>query len=63
MRVTCCKKMIETISNDELMCILDQVPFTKLKAEPTVHIISDGGHGGEEPIKFCPFCGKKIEIA
>jgi hypothetical protein len=26
----------------------------------TVHMISDGGHGGQIQINYCPFCGTKI---
>lgn len=60
--IDCCPKMTEQSVKGELISVLENVPFDDIGTDPTAYILSDGGHGGIEPISFCPFCGKKIEI-
>jgi hypothetical protein len=59
--IECCKKLSEALEG-EMFDIMDNEPFLSDKIEPILVVLSDGGHGGICPIKFCPFCGKKIEI-
>jgi hypothetical protein len=54
--------MKELIKEDYLITQMTNVPFRREITSPTVYISSDGGHGGMEKIKFCPFCGKKIKF-
>jgi hypothetical protein len=55
--------MRTAVREDVLICILEIDPTnTNNTTPPTAYIQSDGGHGGLESIKFCPFCGKKITI-
>ena len=62
--IVCCEKMTERLAEDELICVLDSIPFTnsRTKSEPTCYLQSDGGHGGMAKIDYCPFCGESIEI-
>ena len=62
MEIKCCPKMINVLNEGQVIEILDNIPFTKVKDEPKAYIISDGGHGGMENIVYCPFCGTKIKI-
>lgn len=56
----CCDTIEKYIKEDELFCILDNHPFSKIKGDAKVYIMSDGGHGGIVDIKYCPFCGQKL---
>lgn len=58
----CCDKLSKEIEKDCMFSILDNIPFTTVPTEPTVWILNDGGHGGAEDTKYCPFCGTKIIV-
>lgn len=59
----CCDKMIEEYEEDNMVSLLDNIPFKPAKADkPIVYISSDGGNGGMLEINYCPFCGTKIDI-
>ena len=60
--IQCCSEMEEHVLDGNMICILRNIPFTQERTEPTAYIQSDWGHGGSSVIKFCPFCGKEIEI-
>ena len=61
--INCCKQMYDLgHKNEGLICILENIPFTRKPQPPTAYICSDGGYGGMEEIVFCPFCGVKILI-
>lgn len=60
--INCCEEMRgELLCRGGLVAIYDRIDNKPLLT-PQAFIISDGGHGGMAPAKFCPFCGKKIEI-
>ena len=60
--VDCCDKMKHELSEDIVVCILDNVPFTTKKQPPKLYLQSDGGHGGLCQVNFCPFCGKPVTV-
>lgn len=60
--ITCCEAMTDQLINDDLICILDVKPFSRIINPVTTYLQSDGGNGGMAAIKYCPFCGEKIEI-
>lgn len=56
----CCTRFLELIKEEDLLCVMETKPFSSVPIPPQVYMLSDGGHGGMEPIYYCPLCGVKI---
>jgi hypothetical protein len=58
----CCDTFVNHVnSKNDMLEVMCNIPFDDTEIEPTVYIFNDGGHGGSAAIKYCPFCGTKIE--
>lgn len=55
----CCNELREHIAFYEDYMIM----ASKIEGDYKIDILSDGGHGGiMENVKYCPFCGGRLEI-
>jgi len=59
----CCDALTDAV-NYRVIQVLTNIPFRQeVNPEgPIIYICDDGGHGGMYPIKYCPFCGKELEL-